>query len=70
MLLTGIDIIEIYRIKEVCERYPERFMNKIFTKQEIEYCRGRFPQISARFATKEAVMKLLGTGIREYHGSR
>ena len=64
MLLTGIDIIEIYRIKEVCQNYPDRFMRKIFTNQEIEYCRGRYPQIAARFATKEAVMKLLGTGIR------
>ena len=64
MLLTGIDIIEIYRIKDVCQKYPDRFMNKIFTKQEISYCKGRYPQIAARFATKEAVMKLLGTGIR------
>jgi len=64
MLLTGIDIIEIYRIKDICQKYPDRFMSKIFTHQEISYCRGRFPQIAARFATKEAVMKLLGTGIR------
>tara|TARA_B110000438_G_scaffold92958_1_gene92533 strand:- start:1608 stop:1967 length:360 start_codon:yes stop_codon:yes gene_type:complete len=64
MLLTGIDIIEIYRIKDVCQKYPNRFMTKIFTQQEISYCKGRFPQIAARFATKEAVMKLLGTGIR------
>jgi|TARA_B110000263_G_scaffold127416_1_gene110860 holo-[acyl-carrier protein] synthase len=64
MLLTGIDIIEIYRIKDVCKKYPNRFLNKIFTKQEISYCKGRYPQIAARFATKEAVMKLLGTGIR------
>ena len=64
MLLTGIDIIEIHRIKEVCQKYPNRFMKKIFTDQEIDYCRGRFPQIAARFASKEAVMKALGTGIR------
>tara|TARA_B100001996_G_scaffold109221_1_gene82589 strand:- start:15740 stop:16099 length:360 start_codon:yes stop_codon:yes gene_type:complete len=64
MLLTGIDIIEIHRIKDVCIKYPERFMKKIFTEQEIKYCRGRYPQIAARFASKEAVMKALGTGIR------
>ena len=38
--------------------------NSRFTDQEIDYCRGRFPQIAARFASKEAVMKALGTGIR------
>ena len=54
MLLTGIDIIEIHRIKDVCQKYPNRFMKKIFTDQEI----------AARFASKEAVMKALGTGIR------
>ncbi len=64
MLLTGIDIIEIHRIKDVCQKYPNRFMKKIFTDQEIDYCRGRFPQIAARFASKEAVMKALGTGVR------
>ena len=37
MLLTGIDIIEIHRIKDVCQKYPNRFMKKIFTEQEIDY---------------------------------
>ena len=64
MLFTGIDIIEIHRIKDVYLKYPERFMKKVFTNQEISYCRGRYPQIAARFASKEAVMKALGTGIR------
>jgi len=64
MLFTGIDIIEIHRIKDVYLKYPERFMKKVFTNHEISYCRGRYPQIAARFASKEAVMKALGTGIR------
>ena len=46
------------------QHYLKRFMKKIFTDQEISYCRGRYPQIAARFASKEAVMKALGTGIR------
>ena len=64
MLYTGIDIIEIDRIKKVYLQYPKRFMKKIFTETEISYCKGRYPQIAARFACKEAVMKALGTGIR------
>lgn len=64
MLVTGVDIIEIHRIKRVFERYGERFLNRIYTEGEIAYCRGRAPQLASRFAAKEAVMKLLGTGVR------
>ena len=64
MLVTGVDIIEIPRIKRVAERFGQRFFRRIFTNQEILYCRGRAPQLASRFAAKEAVMKALGTGIR------
>ena len=64
MLVTGVDIIEIPRIKRVAERFGQRFFRRIFTEQEILYCRGRAPQLASRFAAKEAVMKALGTGIR------
>ena len=50
MIYTGIDIIEIDRIKKVYLQYPKRFMTKIFTEKEISYCKGRYPQIAARFA--------------------
>ena len=59
MIYTGIDIIEIDRIKKVYLQYPKRFMTKIFTEKEISYCKGRYPQIAARFACKEAVMKFI-----------
>ncbi len=60
----GIDIIEIDRIEGVLNKYPERFIEKIFTDFEQKYCRGRASRLAARFASKEAVMKALGTGVR------
>jgi holo-[acyl-carrier protein] synthase len=67
MLITGVDIIEISRVRRVYERYGDRFLKRIYTDAEIAYCRGRAPQLASRFAAKEAVMKLLGTGIRGVH---
>ena len=64
MFYTGIDLIEIPRIAGVLERYPVRFLEKVFTAGEQRYARGRPHQLASRFAAKEAVMKLLGTGVR------
>ena len=67
MLIAGVDIIEIPRIKRVFEQYGERFLHRIYTDREIAYCRGRAPQLASRFAAKEATMKALGTGVRGIH---
>ena len=64
MIYTGIDLIEIPRVAGVLERYPKRFLSKVFTEGEQSYARGRADQLASRFAAKEAVMKLLGTGVR------
>ena len=64
MLSTGVDIIEIPRIRRVLELYGQRFLGRVFTPGEIAYCRGRPPNLAARFAAKEAAMKSLGTGVR------
>ena len=64
MLITGVDIIEIKRVEKVALSYGDRFLKRIYTDDEIKYCRGRAPQLASRFAAKEAVMKALGTGIR------
>ena len=64
MLVTGVDIIEIERVKRVYAQYDDRFLRRIYTEAEAVYCRGRAPQLASRFAAKEAVMKLLGTGVR------
>ncbi len=64
MFYNGIDLIEIPRIAGVPERYPVRFLEKVFTAGEQAYARCRPHQLASRFAAKEAVMKLLGTGVR------
>ena len=63
----GIDIVEIARIKSAVEKYGENFLQKIYTKHEIKYCRIKkalkYPELAVRFAAKEAYAKALGTGI-------
>jgi holo-[acyl-carrier protein] synthase len=63
-LSVGTDIIEIHRVAAVIERWQDRFLERIYTPAELRYCRGRIPELAARFAGKEAVSKALGTGIR------
>lgn len=63
---TGVDIIEIARIRTSLGKYAERFEQKIFTPSEIAYCSSKADparHYAARFAVKEAVSKCLGTGI-------
>ncbi len=60
----GTDLARVERIRRLLERYPG-FVERVFSVQEIGYCRGKAsPEQSyaARFAAKEAVMKALGTG--------
>ena len=61
---VGVDIIEIERVAATLARFGDRFLERVFTEGETAYCRGRAPQLAARFAAKEAVMKALGTGTR------
>ncbi|HYM15334.1 MAG TPA: holo-ACP synthase [Dehalococcoidia bacterium] len=63
-MAVGIDIIEIGRVRRVLERHPERFLRRVYTPEEVAFCRGRVSELAARFAAKEAVMKALGTGAR------
>jgi holo-[acyl-carrier protein] synthase len=62
--VTGIDVVELDRIEKVLKRHPERFLARVYTPAEIAFCRGRVPELAARFAAKESTMKALGTGIR------
>ena len=64
MLTVGIDMVEITRIERVLKRYGDRFFERVFTAAEIAYCRGRSPELAARFAAQEAVSKALGVGMR------
>ena len=61
---TGIDIIEIARIKKAMERWGEAFLHRVYTDAEIKQYHQKPPSLAARFACKEAGMKLLGTGRR------
>ena len=61
-LYVGIDIIEIARVKKAIARWEDRFLRRIYTDAEIRLYRRKPQSLAARFACKEAVMKLLGTG--------
>jgi len=68
---TGIDITEVPRIREAIQRHGERFLQRIFTEGEIQYCESKVNRVeryAARFAAKEAGMKAIGTGWN--HGVR
>lgn len=62
---TGIDIVEVERIKRLLEKQKRRFLDRVFTRAEVEYCMKKAQpavHLAARFAAKEAVAKALGTG--------
>ena len=59
-MLIGIDIVDIARLKNVVDRTP-RFLKRVFTAQELEYCfkkKDPYPSLAARFAAREALRKL------------
>ncbi len=64
----GTDIIEIARIEKALEKHQERFLERIFTQKERDYCQRHqnpLPHYAGRFAAKEAIVKALGTGITQ-----
>ncbi len=64
----GIDLIEVSRIREMLDRHPDRFAERVFTQRERDYAADRkrgVESLAARFAAKEAVFKALGTGWRD-----
>ena len=66
VLGIGVDVVETARIESSLERFGNRFLLRVFTESEIEYCNSmKFParHLAARFAAKEAVSKAFGTGI-------
>jgi holo-[acyl-carrier protein] synthase len=62
-IAVGIDMIEVDRVRKVCERHGERFLTRVFTLNEIQQCRGKIARLAGRFAAKEAISKALGTGM-------
>lgn len=63
-LSVGVDLIELSRIREAVARHGDRFLSRVFTPEELAYCRNRVPELAVRFAAKEAVSKALGVGLR------
>ena len=66
VLGIGTDLIETSRVRESMDRFGQRFLDRIFTAQEIGYCQRKknaAESFAARFAAKEAGAKALGTGI-------
>lgn len=65
-MYVGIDLVEVSRIEGLfCQH--ESFLNRIYTPREVEYClskRNKYQHLAARFATKEAVVKALGRGMK------
>ncbi|GJM26984.1 MAG: holo-[acyl-carrier-protein] synthase [Phycisphaerae bacterium] len=63
----GIDIVECPRIADLLSKHPDRFLNRILTPKERERAdrlHSPIPHIAGRFAAKEAILKVLGTGWR------
>ena len=62
----GIDVIKVERLVAALERFGERMERRLFTDDELAYCRTHkdpLPHLAARFAAKEAASKALGTGM-------
>ncbi|MHC4571900.1 MAG: holo-ACP synthase, partial [Planctomycetota bacterium] len=63
----GIDLVDFPRIEEMINRHGERFINRVFTAAEQAYAEANkngTEKLAGRFAAKEAVLKLMGTGWR------
>jgi holo-[acyl-carrier protein] synthase len=62
-LSVGVDLVELDRIERAVDRHGERFLERIYTPEELARYRQRLPELAARVAAKEAVSKALGVGL-------
>ena len=61
---VGVDLVEVERIRGLAEKWGDRFLQRVFSEEEIRYCfrnRDPWPHLAVRFAAKEALVKSLGT---------
>jgi len=64
----GIDLVDVDRIKKSVDQFGDFFLQKILTNNEINYCKSQFncyPYYAICFAAKEALLKAMGTGLRD-----
>ena len=67
-LAHGIDLVDFGRIEQMLSRHDEHFLERVFTAREradADGVKNRVEKLAGRFAAKEAVMKLIGTGWRD-----
>ena len=60
---TGVDIIEVSRIKQASKKWSDKFLKRIFTDKELDYAHDKsipYQHLAARFEAKEAVLKAIG----------
>ena len=68
IIAHGIDLVDFGRIEELLNRHEQRFTERVFTAKELadaDKVKNRIEKLAGRFAAKEAVMKLIGTGWRD-----
>jgi holo-[acyl-carrier protein] synthase len=68
IIAHGIDLVDFGRIEQMLEKHPQRFLDRVFTPTEqadADKNKNRIEKLAGRFAAKEAVMKLIGTGWRD-----
>jgi len=67
IVAQGIDLVECERIQGIWQRHGERFLDRLLTPAEAAYVqryKNAVPSVAGRFAAKEAILKVLGTGWR------
>lgn len=67
IIAHGIDLVDCPRIEQMLERHGDRFVNRVFTRAEQAYAKAHkntVEKYAGRFAAKEAILKLVGTGWR------
>lgn len=71
LLGIGIDLVDVERIRNIHHRQGDRFLDRVYTEEEREYCmrcKNPYPGLAVRFAAKEAVSKAFQTGIGAFLG--
>lgn len=62
-VVVGVDLVEVARIGQTVARFGQRFLQRVFTPEELQESQLRVLWLAGRFAAKEACAKALGTGI-------
>jgi holo-[acyl-carrier protein] synthase len=68
IIAHGIDLVDFGRIEQMLEKHAQRFLDRVFTPTEqtdADKNKNRIEKLAGRFAAKEAIMKLIGTGWRD-----